>query len=1144
MIGSNLTTEPASAGHGRSSVSWWSRVALVALVLGAVFALPGIARANSAANIDQCRNGSFASQNRCIDAAFQNGNLGSTNSHYREDDSVPFRAVVTGITTGATPHSLLIQWDTLQGGKHAYDYLRSYNASELDADPVHDIAGQTPGNCVAIPTDPTVVFTQAGAVQKPGSICIWNGTITSLVYGSALDGAGQRSITVNFTATDSTAVIAWGGHIASQLDWGLGNSASAISGSPYHMRLLTLDDTSLGNQDRSLKADAIPPIPNLTTQASSATFSLGNSVTDTATLTGTNGAVTGTIQFQTCGPDLTVNPACDASNSTDFGSPVTIDVTGHATSPAFTPGAVGHYCFRAVFTPASSAVYSPTAATNTTTECFNVTAAGVSVVTVIHNAAHAAITTAAIGSIVHDSVSVTGPIGTPTGTVSFTVYLGVTDCSTAGTAAGSGSLSSGAFDNTATTATVPVGGLSYKAHYGGDPKYAAADGACEPLTGTKLTPTVVTNIHNAAHGVITHAPIGSVVHDSIAVSGSNGAPTGAVTFTVYPNSTCASTGTAEAGGNLDGSGNFDNSGNTDTLGATGLSYIGHYAGDGVYNAADGACEPLTPDKLTPTVVTNIHDAAHAVITNAAIGSTVHDSVSVTGSNAIPTGAVTFTVWTNSTCSSNGSAEAGGNLDGSGNFDNVGNTDVVGANGLSYKAHYAGDSVYTAGDGACEPLTPDKLTPTVVTNIHNAAHAVITNAAIGSTVHDSVSVTGSNAVPSGAVTFTVWTNSTCSNGGSAEAGGSLDGSGNFDNTANTDVVGANGLSYKAHYAGNSVYTAGDGACEPLTPNKLTPTVVTNIHNAAHAVITDASIGSTVHDSVSVTGSNAIPTGAVTFTVYPNSTCASTGTAEAGGSLNGSGNFDNSGNTDIVGANGLSYVGHYAGDSVYDAADGACEPLSPDKLTPTVVTKIHNAAHAVITDAPIGSTVHDSVAVTGSNAIPSGAVTFTVWTNSTCSNGGSAEAGGSLDGSGNFDNTANTDVVGANGLSYKAHYAGDSVYTAGDGACEPLTPDKLTPTVVTNIHNAAHAVITDAPIGSTVHDSVAVTGSNAIPSGAVTFTVWTNSTCSNGGSAEAGGSLDGSGNFDNTAQHGCRRRERSVVQGALRGRLGLHGRGRRV
>ena len=51
-------------------------------------------------------------------------------------------------------------------------------------------------------------------------------------------------------------VLAWGGHIATRQDWGTGNSAVAISGSPYHTRLIDLDGSG-GNQDRSLSADAV-----------------------------------------------------------------------------------------------------------------------------------------------------------------------------------------------------------------------------------------------------------------------------------------------------------------------------------------------------------------------------------------------------------------------------------------------------------------------------------------------------------------------------------------------------------------------------------------------------------------------------------------------------------------------------------------------------------------------------------------------------------------------------------------------------------------------------------------------------------------------------------------------------------------------
>ena len=72
-------------------------------------------------------------------------------------------------------------------------------------------------------------------------------------------------VTVTFTAANSTVVMAWGGHIARALDWGQGNSAGGISGSPYHTRLIALNGSG-GNQDGSLSAAAVeaPPPCGLT----------------------------------------------------------------------------------------------------------------------------------------------------------------------------------------------------------------------------------------------------------------------------------------------------------------------------------------------------------------------------------------------------------------------------------------------------------------------------------------------------------------------------------------------------------------------------------------------------------------------------------------------------------------------------------------------------------------------------------------------------------------------------------------------------------------------------------------------------------------------------------------------------------------
>jgi hypothetical protein len=130
---------------------------------------------------------------------------------------------------------------------------------------------------------------------------------------------------------------------------------------------------------------------------------------------------------------------------------------------------------------------------------------------------------------------------------------------------------------------------------------------------------------------------------------------------------------------------------------------------------------------------------------------------------------------------------------------------------------------------------------------------------------------------------------------------------------------------AHYNGSNLYEERDGPCEPLTAGKLTPTVATSIHNSAHAVITTAQPGDTVHDSATVTGSGPTPTGNVTFTVYLGSqSCGGTGTPAGTVTLDANGVAHPSSDA-IVPDGGLSYMAHYNGDGTYLPADGPCEPL---------------------------------------------------------------------------------------------------------------------------------------------------------------------------------------------------------------------------
>jgi hypothetical protein len=103
------------------------------------------------------------------------------------------------------------------------------------------------------------------------------------------------------------------------------------------------------------------------------------------------------------------------------------------------------------------------------------------VVTEIHNASHAVVTTITAGTSVHDKATVSGTAGTPTGTVTFTWYTASLACTGASVDAGTVTLSSGVAHPSSTETPTTVGNYSFKAHYNGDTNYTAADSGCEAL---------------------------------------------------------------------------------------------------------------------------------------------------------------------------------------------------------------------------------------------------------------------------------------------------------------------------------------------------------------------------------------------------------------------------------------------------------------------------------------------------------------------------------------------------------------------------------------------------------------------------------------------------------------------------------------
>src|SRR6266571_8586916 len=76
-----------------------------------VFAAGVFPAGSQAADIDQWANGPTIGSS----GSWQNGNIGTSNSHYREDYVVPYRAVLTGLVVGHS-YTIPIEWATTKGG--------------------------------------------------------------------------------------------------------------------------------------------------------------------------------------------------------------------------------------------------------------------------------------------------------------------------------------------------------------------------------------------------------------------------------------------------------------------------------------------------------------------------------------------------------------------------------------------------------------------------------------------------------------------------------------------------------------------------------------------------------------------------------------------------------------------------------------------------------------------------------------------------------------------------------------------------------------------------------------------------------------------------------------------------------------------
>jgi hypothetical protein len=423
---------------------------------------------------------------------------------------------------------------------------------------------------------------------------------------------------------------------------------------------------------------------------------------------------------------------------------------------------------------------------------------------------------------------------------------------------------------------------------------------------------------------VTSVPAGTSVHDKATVSGGFGVPTGTVSFSFFSNNACTGAGSAMGAISVDATGVAHPSSSTAALSGGAYGFRAHYNGDTNFTAADSACEPLEVRQLVPTVVTEIHNAAHAPVVSVPAGASVHDQATVSGGLGVPTGTASFTFFTNNTCTGQATAMGTIALDGTGVAHPSNSTAPLAAGGYSFRAHYNGDTTYTAADSPCEPLSVGQLAAVVITEIHDPGHHPVTSVPAGSIVHDKATVSGGLGTPTGTVSFTFFNTNTCTGQGSSAGTIALVG-GIAHPSNSTTPLPAGAYGFRARYNGDTTYNATDSACEPLEVAQLTPNVGSEIHDALHHPVTSVPAGTSVHDKATVSGGFGSPTGSVSFTFFTNGNCTGQG-ASAGTIALASGVAHPSSSQYVVSTGAYAFRARYNGDTNYAPASSACEPLT--------------------------------------------------------------------------------------------------------------------------------------------------------------------------------------------------------------------------
>ncbi|WP_427887348.1 prealbumin-like fold domain-containing protein [Kribbella sp. GL6] len=361
-------------------------------------------------------------------------------------------------------------------------------------------------------------------------------------------------------------------------------------------------------------------------------------------------------------------------------------------------------------------------------------------------------------------------------------------------------------------------------------------------------------------------------------------------------------------------GNYSVTESTVPAGWTLKSLVCTATGAGTSYSVSGATTNITmaPEGVVDCTYTN-HINAHPSIattlsaTTVVVGGSVHDSATLSNATANAGGTVTYTVYTNTACSTG--AQGAGTV-------TVTNGVVPDSNAITFnstgdfywQAAYSGDANNDPATSACtsEHLVVTKKSPSIATTLSD------TTVTVGGTVHDSATLSGATSDASGTVTYTVYTDTACSTG--AQDAGTV-------TVANGAVPDSNPITFN---------TAGDFYWQAVYSGDANNNGATSVCTSEHLVVAKASPAMATapnvipNDDATISGAFS-PTGSVTFKLFApaDATCSGSAAFSQTVTVSGNGTYSTSNAAFVASTLGTwRWLVTYSGDGNNNPTTSAC------------------------------------------------------------------------------------------------------------------------------------------------------------------------------------------------------------------------------